>query len=157
MPRIIGVVLVCGLTVGAGLSSVPKPVGNETKVFFHFAAWKSSDSSCKVEVSHPFVQAMCYTNYPMMSLQCQISLWPLTKDFSLSFFILCEILRVLAEWLTRNFIYQSSRSLPDFRFSKTQCLFLLPLHKESNPELEIPAWAVILTLHNTSPLSFTSL
>lgn len=70
--RRIGVVLLCGSIVTAGLSSVPNTVGNETKAFFHFAAWKSSDCSCKAEVSHLSVHTTPYTNYPMMSLQSHV-------------------------------------------------------------------------------------
>lgn len=65
-------VLLCGSIVTAGLSSVPNTVGNETEAFFHFAAWKSSDSSCKAEVSHPSVHTTPYTSYPMMALQSHV-------------------------------------------------------------------------------------
>lgn len=149
-----GVVLLCGSIVTAGLSSVPNTVGNETKAFFHFAACKRSDSSCKAEVSHPSVHTTPYINYPMMPLESHVSLWPVTKDFSLSFFVLCVLLSVLGECLVRNCPYQPSRPLSDFRFSKTEWLPLSTLPQESSSGLENPLWVVVLTLNHTSPLSF---
>lgn len=68
----IGVVLLRGSIVTAGLSSLPNSRKWNQGIFFHFAAWKSSDSSCKAEVSHLSVHTTPYTNYPMMSLQSHV-------------------------------------------------------------------------------------
>lgn len=68
----IEVVLLRDSIVTARLPSGPNTEGSETKAFFHFSAWKSSDSSCKAEVSHPSVHITPYTKYPKMPLQSHV-------------------------------------------------------------------------------------
>lgn len=149
----IGMDLLCG-------SICPKHVGKETK--------EGIFSFCCLEVIWLFMQSRGFTpscSYntlhqlpdDVLAKSCQISLWPLTKGFSLSFFVLCVLVSVLAEWLVRNCLYQPSRSLPDFRFSKTRSLPLLPLPKDGSSGLENPLWVVILTLPHTLPLRLSFL
>lgn len=133
----IEVVLLWDSIVTAGLPSCPNTKGSETKAFFHFAAWKSSDSSCKAEVSHPSVHITPYTKYPKMPLQSHVRFHydPWLQLFPFHFFVLCILLRVLSG-LVNNCPCQFSRSLPDFHFTKIQGLSLLSLPQESSPWLE---------------------
>lgn len=152
----IGVVLLWGSIVTAGLSSVPNTLGNETKaLFFSFCCQEDIWVFMQSRGFTPFCSYDTLHQLPdyVLAKSCKISLWPLIKGFPLSFFVLCVHLSVLAERLVRNCLYQPSRSLPNFRFSQTQWLPLLPLSKESSSGLENPLWVVIPTLRHTSTLS----
>lgn len=137
----------------AGLSSGPNTKGSETKAIFNFVAWKSSDSSCKAEVSHPSVHVTPYTKYPKMPLQSHVRFHydPWLQLFPFHFF--CFILLRVLSGLVNNCPCQFSRSLPDFHVTKIQWLSLLSLPQESSLWLENSLWAVVLTFYHTSPLS----